>query len=187
MSMIYHIIKSPSYLLTFAGTYLIGDPRKWGINASPEEFYSLPVDRVKANPELRLKAREHSQIMRNLSVNGFRRMTFTRMCIYASIFAVAVLTAGNLMNTGIIKTKQAISSSGITFGKSGSSNSGKTTEQSLEGLMAQAQELQQKHQAGLIPKEDYDRQVKALNDEYTKLLNKEKKNETTTIRKLLTR
>jgi hypothetical protein len=96
------------------------------------------------------------------------------MCIYSFIFSAAVLTAGNLMNIGIIKAKEAISSSGITFGKSGSSNAGKTTEQRLEGLMLEAQELQKKHQAGLIPKEDYDRQVKALNDEYTMLLNKEK-------------
>ena len=98
------------------------------------------------------------------------------MCIYSFIISATILTAGNLMNTGIIKAKDAISSSGISFGRSTgvSSNAGKTTEQRLEALMLEAQELQKKHQAGLIPKEDYDRQVKALNDEYTMILNKEK-------------
>lgn len=176
MSMIYHIIKSPSYLLTFVGKAVIGDPKNWGIGASAEEFYSLPVDRVKANPELRTRAREHSMIIRNIQVNEIRRKAFARMCIYSFIISATILTAGNLMNTGIIKAKNAISSSGISFGRStgASSNAGKTTEQRLEALMLEAQELQKKHQAGLIPKEDYDRQVKALNDEYTMVLNKEK-------------
>ena len=176
MSMIYHIIKSPSYLLTFVGKAVIGDPKNWGIGASAEEFYSLPVDRVKANPDLRTRAREHSMIIRNIQVNEIRRKTFARMCIYSFIISATILTAGNLMNTGIIKAKDAISSSGISFGRStgASSNAGKTTEQRLEALMLEAKELQKKHQAGLIPKEDYDRQVKALNDEYTMILNKEK-------------
>lgn len=173
MSMIYHIVKSPSYLLNFVGTYLIGDPRKWGINVSAQEFYSLPVDRVKANPDLRLKAQEHSMIMRNIEINEFRRKTHSRMCFYAFIIAATVLAAGNLMNTGITKTKQAIQSSGLSFNKSFGSST-KTADQRIQDLTLEAEELQKKYQAGKMSKEDFDIQVKALNDEYTMILNKEK-------------
>lgn len=174
MSMIYHIVRSPSYFLNVAGTYLIGDPKKWGVNVSAQEFYSLPVDRVKANPDLRVRAQEHSMIIRNIEVNEFRRKTHSRMCIYAFLIAATVLTAGNLMNTGVTKTKQAIQSSGLSFNKSFGSSE-KSSTRTVQELTAEAEQLQKKMMAGEITQAEFESAVKKLNEEFNTITNKENK------------
>ena len=92
-----------SKLLIFIGKYAYGNPTDFGVDCTAEEFYALENERTKANPSLHPAVASNWHNMRNQLYKNEMRLTVFKHVSYVSvIFAVAVLSLGNISNAGFV-------------------------------------------------------------------------------------
>ena len=152
-----------SRFLVRSGTVIWGDPRAWGLDCTPDEFYCMPSERVAANHSGSLQptnAGKHSSMVRNLEVELVRQRVRKQISITFTAVALAVLTATTVLSFGYQKTSNFISSV-------------RTSMQSKDSLMArkaalekQAKQAQDDFAAGKISQDEFARRLDSMKEEY---------------------
>ena len=154
-----------SKVLIYIGTLVYGDPQAWGLQCSKEEFYAMPNERPGISPNYlhpRVAIEWKVQI-RNVLVDRVRQRVFKHMAIAACVASLAIFSVGSLGIYGVNKTKSSASSVKAKIASS------KDRDDRIIVLKDQAEKLSAQAKSGAITKEEYDRRVKEIDDEYKEL------------------
>ena len=155
-----------SKVLVKGGTGIWGDPRAWGLDCTPEEFYCMPSERVAANHSKTLhpaNAGKHASMVRNLEVELVRQKVRKQVSITFTALALTVLTATTLVSFGYQKASNLVSSV-------------KTSMQSKDALKErkallekQAKQVQDDFAAGKITQADFSTKLESMQEEYKRV------------------
>lgn len=146
-----------SRVLILIGTLIYGDPKAWGLQCSKEEFYAMPNERPGLSPDyLHLRVAVEWKVMhRNVLVDRVRQRVFKHMAIAACVASLGIY--------GVNKTKELASSVKAKIASS------KDKDDRIIVLKDQAEKLTAEAKSSAITKEEYDRRVKEIDDEYKEL------------------
>lgn len=154
-----------SRVLILIGTLFYGDPKGWGLPCSKEEFYAMPNERPGLSPNyLHPRVAVEWRVMhRNVLVDRVRQRVFKHMAIAACVASFGIFTVGSLGIYGVNKTKELATSVKAKIASS------KDKDDRIIVLKDQAEKLTAQAKSGAITKDDYDRRVKEIDDEYKEL------------------
>ncbi|QNP48371.1 hypothetical protein [Diaphorobacter aerolatus] len=154
-----------SRVLIYLGTLIYGNPKNFGINCSPEEFYCLPNERSATNPIAfhPLNAHKWENMRRALFLDLARRRAFKHITYVATAAAIVIFTGGFIATATIVKGKELVSSAQARM---------KTKDEISLRILAiqkEAKKLADDVQSGKISKEEYLLRAKELQNEFDKL------------------
>lgn len=158
-----------SRLLIALGSYIYGTPESFEVKCTAEEFYALQSDRPIINQTHHhpVKASKWKTMVRNWEVEQARQKVFKHMCICSLVASITLFTAGTLLTSGIVKTKEVASSISSKY-ESNKSNKA-SIEARIKQIEKEADQLTTSADAGLVTEEQYKTKSEALEKEYTQL------------------
>ena len=158
-----------SKILIALGSYIYGTPESFGVKCTPEEFYALQSDRPIHNQTHHHPARasKWKTMVRNWEVEQARQKVFKHMCIASLIASIGIFTAGTLLTSGIVKTKEVASS--ITSKYESNKANKASVEARIKQIEKEAEQLTTSAGAGLVTEEQYKTRSEALQKEYSQL------------------
>ena len=152
-----------SRLLVKFGTVVWGDPRAWGLDCTPDEFYCMPSERVAANHSGTLQpvnAGKHSSMVRNLEVELVRQRVRKQISITFTGLALVVLTATTVLSFGFQKASSFVSS------VKSSMQSKDSLRERKAALEKEAKQAQDDFAAGKISQDQFSAKLEGMKEEY---------------------
>lgn len=150
------------FLVKF-GTVVWGDPRAWGLDCTPDEFYCMPSERVAANHSGTLQptnAGKHSSMVRNLEVELVRQRVRKQISITFTVLALAVLTTTTVLSFGYQKASSFVSS------VKSSMQSKDSLRERKAALEKEAKQAQDDFAAGKISQDQFSAKLEGMKEEY---------------------